>query len=69
MHVGEGEAEAGEDRTLRTWFLRTFGKGFAKHFSCPTMKSSGPTPDVLTAEWVAPFVPKPSIQEVIKRRF
>src|SRR5471030_987103 len=56
--------------SLGSWVLRTFGNGFAKHFFFPyNEKLWTVTPDVLTAEWVAPFVPKPSIQEVITGAF
>jgi len=56
--------------SLGSWVLRTFGKGFAKHFFFPYNEKLWTVPaDVLTAEWVAPFVPKPSIQEVINGAF
>ena len=53
--------------SLGSWVLRTFGNGYAKHFFFPYNKKLWTvTPDVLTAEWVAPFVPTPSIQEIIE---
>jgi len=53
--------------SLRSWVLRTFGKGFAKYFFFPyNQKLWTVTPEVLTAEWVAPFVPTPSVQEIIE---
>jgi protoporphyrinogen oxidase len=59
-----------EPESLKSWVLRTFGRGFAKHFFFPyNEKLWTVLPDVLTAEWVAPFVPKPSIQEVINGAF
>ncbi len=59
-----------EPESLKSWVLRTFGKGFAKHFFFPyNEKLWRVPPDVLTAEWVAPFVPKPSIEEVINGSF
>src|SRR5262249_4010999 len=70
------EAQLGEGgggpslESLKSWVLRTFGRGFAKHFFFPyNEKLWTVSPDTLTAEWVAPFVPKPSIQEVINGAF
>jgi protoporphyrinogen oxidase len=63
-------ASAGGPESLKSWVLRTFGKGFAKHFFFPyNEKLWKVSPDVLTVEWVAPFVPKPSIEEVINGAF
>jgi len=46
--------------SMKSWVLRTFGKGFAKHFFFPyNEKLWTVPPEVLTAEWVAPFVPRP----------
>jgi protoporphyrinogen oxidase len=59
-----------EPESLQSWVLRTFGKGFAKHFFFPyNEKLWTVPPDVLTAEWVAPFVPKPSVQEAVNGAF
>jgi protoporphyrinogen oxidase len=56
--------------SLRSWVMRTFGAGFGKHFFFPyNEKLWTVSPDVLTAEWVAPFVPKPAIAEVIEGAF
>jgi protoporphyrinogen oxidase len=66
----QAPAPAEQPEALKSWVLRTFGKGFAKHFFFPyNEKLWTVAPDVLTAEWVAPFVPKPSIQEVINGAF
>jgi protoporphyrinogen oxidase len=55
-----------QPESLASWVLRTFGKGFAKHFFFPYNEKLWTVPaSVLTSEWVAPFVPKPSVQEVI----
>jgi protoporphyrinogen oxidase len=63
-------APAHGPESLRNWVLRTFGKGFARHFFFPyNEKLWTVSADVLTAEWVAPFVPKPSIEEVINGAF
>lgn len=57
----------GQPESLASWVLRTFGKGFAKHFFFPyNEKLWTVTAQELTAEWVAPFVPKPSVQEAIQ---
>jgi protoporphyrinogen oxidase len=56
--------------SMRSWVLRTFGEGFAKHFFFPyNEKLWTVSPEVLTAEWVAPFVPRPSVAEVIEGAF
>lgn len=53
--------------SMKSWVLRTFGKGFAKHFFFPyNEKLWTVPPNVLTAEWVAPFVPRPAIADVIE---
>jgi len=70
---GEGGRRPDEGKlpeSLKSWVLRTFGKGFDKHFFSPyNEKLWTVSADVLTAEWVAPFVPKPSIEEVINGAF
>ncbi len=56
--------------TLEQWVLRIFGRGFAKHFFFSyNEKLWTVPPDVLTAEWAAPFVPKPSVEEIIRGAF
>jgi protoporphyrinogen oxidase len=62
--------EGTSPESLKSWVLRTFGRGFAQHFFFPyNEKLWTVPPDILTSEWVAPFVPKPSIQEVIEGAF
>ena len=52
---------------MKSWVLRTFCKGFAKHFFFTNNEKLWTvTADILTAEWVAPFVPRPAIQDVIE---
>lgn len=52
--------------SLHQWVLATFGEGFGQHFFFPyNQKLWTVAPHVLTAEWVAPFVPRPSIEEVL----
>ncbi len=69
--IASRQAAAGPlPESLRSWVLRTFGKGFAKHFFFPyNEKLWKVSPDILTAEWVAPFVPQPSIEEAINGAF
>ncbi len=56
--------------TLRHWVLRTFGPGFGKHFFFPyNEKLWTVDADTLTAEWMAPFVPKPSVSEIVEGAF
>jgi len=58
---------AGYPESLADWVIRTFGRGFAKHFFFPyNEKLWTVTSRELTAEWVAPFVPKPSIAETLE---
>jgi protoporphyrinogen oxidase len=60
----------GSPETMRSWVLRTFGTGYGKHFFFPyNEKLWTVSMDELTAEWVAPFVPKPSISEIIDGAF
>jgi len=63
------EASAAPPRqpeSFQSWVLRTFGQGFAKHFFFPyNEKLWTVPPDVLSAEWAAPFVPTPSVEEII----
>jgi protoporphyrinogen oxidase len=67
---GRRPDEGSDPESLKSWVLRTFGRGFAKHFFFPYNEKLWKVPqDVLTAEWVAPFVPKPSVQEVINGAF
>jgi protoporphyrinogen oxidase len=56
--------------SMRSWVMRTFGAGFGKHFFFPyNEKLWTVSPDTLTAEWAAPFVPKPSVSEIIQGAF
>src|SRR6185436_7422114 len=56
-----------DPETLKSWVLRTFGMGFAKHFFFPyNEKLWTVPPDGLTSEWVAPFVPRLSVSEIIE---
>jgi len=67
---GRGSKGEGVPESLRHWVLRTFGRGFGKYFFFPyNEKLWTVSSDVLTAEWVAPFVPKPSISEAVEGAF
>lgn len=69
-HPQPGPGSADPPESLQSWVLRTFGRGFAKHFFFPyNEKLWTVAPDVLSAEWVAPFVPRPSITEAILGAF
>ncbi|MCB4790833.1 MAG: NAD(P)-binding protein [Elusimicrobia bacterium] len=47
------------------WSLETFGKGITKYFMKPYNEKLWTVPaKELTSEWVAPFVPQPTLQEV-----
>ena len=74
LPVGEGgPPKAGGEaspETLRKWVLRTFGAGFGEYFFFPyNEKLWTVSPDALTAEWMAPFVPKPSVAEIVEGAF
>ncbi|GAH53487.1 unnamed protein product, partial [marine sediment metagenome] len=48
------------------WVIKTFGHGFAKHFFFPYNSKVFMTPlKELTADWIAPYVPQPGLEEVI----
>lgn len=55
-----------EVKSFHAWALDTFGKGFVKHFFYPYNKKLWTvSPEVLTAEWVGKFVPRPSLEDVV----
>jgi protoporphyrinogen oxidase len=57
-------------QSLRSWVQRTYGGGFAKYFFFPyNEKLWTVSPEALTAEWVATFVPTPSISEIFEGAF
>ncbi|MBI3291676.1 MAG: FAD-dependent oxidoreductase [Elusimicrobia bacterium] len=56
--------------SFHEWVLATFGNGFGRHFFFPyNQKLWTVPPHVLTAEWVAPFVPRPTVEEVLTGAF
>lgn len=49
------------------WSLDTFGEGITKYFMKPYNEKLWTVPmNKLTTEWVAPFVPKPSVNEIVR---
>lgn len=52
-------------QTLKTWCLTHFGTGIYTHFFKPyNTKLWGVTPEKLTCEWCASFVPRPTADQV-----
>ncbi|OGS19586.1 MAG: hypothetical protein A3J83_00575 [Elusimicrobia bacterium RIFOXYA2_FULL_40_6] len=52
--------------TFHDWILRTFGKGFAKHFFFPyNNKLWTVSTKILTTDWIDIFIPQPNLKEVI----
>lgn len=50
---------------FENWVLYTFGEGFGEHFFFPYNEKLWTVPrNELTSEWVAPFVPRPSIRDI-----
>jgi len=49
------------------WCLSTFGKGISKHFMFPYNKKLwGVRLQAMTADWCGPFVPTPTLTDVVK---
>jgi protoporphyrinogen oxidase len=58
-------ADRRDPQTFEDWVLHTFGSGFGEHFFFPyNEKLWTVSKKDLTDEWVAPFVPLPSIREI-----
>ncbi|MBI4657055.1 MAG: FAD-dependent oxidoreductase, partial [Elusimicrobia bacterium] len=56
--------------SFKEWALRTFGRGICKYFMFPYNAKLWQYPlDKLTADWCAPFVPVPSLIEVLEGAF
>ncbi|MDD4005139.1 MAG: FAD-dependent oxidoreductase [Elusimicrobiaceae bacterium] len=54
------------DAPFKDWALAVFGPGICRHFMHPYNRKLWQTPlDELTADWCAPFVPRPNPQDVI----
>ncbi|OGS27609.1 MAG: hypothetical protein A2297_04230 [Elusimicrobia bacterium RIFOXYB2_FULL_48_7] len=56
--------------TFRDWVLKTFGRGFAKHFFFPyNTKLWTVSPERLTTDWINIFIPQPDVKDVIDGAF
>src|SRR5437588_2708354 len=54
-------------KSFREWVVRSFGEGIAKHFMVPyNEKLLGISLDELRPEYAERFIPRPSLQDVIK---
>jgi len=48
------------------WVLRNFGRGIATHFMLPYNEKMWTIPPrEITTEWLSPYVPRPSLEEVV----
>jgi protoporphyrinogen oxidase len=68
-HYGPGGAElrGREPQSFGEFILRHLGRGFANHFMFPyNQKLWTVHPDELSAAWCGRFVPKPSLEEVVR---
>ncbi|HOX22387.1 MAG TPA: FAD-dependent oxidoreductase, partial [Elusimicrobiales bacterium] len=55
------------DSNFRDWALALFGEGICKHFMFSyNTKLWGIKPQELGTDWCAPFVPRPSLDEIIR---
>ncbi|KPJ53971.1 hypothetical protein AMJ39_02555 [candidate division TA06 bacterium DG_24] len=58
---------AGEDESFYDWINRQFGSGIARHFMIPYNQKLWKThPRDMTTEWLDRFIPRPSLEEVIR---
>jgi protoporphyrinogen oxidase len=54
-------------KSFREWIVRAFGEGIAKHFMVPyNEKLLGVSLDELRPEYAERFIPRPSLEDVIK---
>lgn len=61
----EDSTEAGSG-SFAAWVVSRFGEGFARHFFLPyNQKLYGVAPEDLTTEWVARYVPRPTLADVV----
>src|SRR5688572_17255410 len=57
----------GAPKNFREWILRCFGEGIARHFMVPyNEKLLGVNLDELRPEYAERFIPRPSLEDVIK---
>jgi protoporphyrinogen oxidase len=67
---GGAELRGREPRSFGEFTLRHLGAGFAKHFMFPyNQKLWTVHPNELSAAWCGRFVPKPSLEEVVRGAF
>ncbi|MBU2567365.1 MAG: NAD(P)-binding protein [Elusimicrobia bacterium] len=67
---GRRPAASGGVLSFRDWTIKTFGMGFAKHFFFPYNRKLWTVDESeLTDEWVASFVPNPTLEETILGAF
>ncbi|MDH5406246.1 MAG: FAD-dependent oxidoreductase [Candidatus Aminicenantes bacterium] len=53
-------------KNFEDWILRNFGRGIAAHFMLPYNEKMWTLPPrELTTEWLSPYVPRPSLEEVV----
>jgi len=53
-------------KNFEDWILRNFGRGIATHFMLPYNEKMWTLPPrELTTEWLDPYVPRPSLKEVV----
>jgi protoporphyrinogen oxidase len=58
---------ADKPKSFREWIVRAFGEGIAKHFMVPyNEKLLGVSLDELRPEYAERFIPRPSLEDVIK---
>jgi protoporphyrinogen oxidase len=67
---GGAELRGREPRSFGEFILRHLGAGFAKHFMFPyNQKLWTVHPNELSAAWCGRFVPKPSLEDVVRGAF
>ncbi len=58
---------SGAPRSFRDWVVRAFGEGIARHFMIPyNEKLLGVSLDELRPEYAERFIPRPSLEDVVK---
>ena len=54
-------------KNFEDWILRNFGRGIAAHFMLPYNEKMWTIPPrKLSTEWLNPYVPRPSLEEVVR---
>lgn len=58
---------SGDARDFKTWIIRTFGDGIARHFMLPfNEKLYRVSLDELASDWAAGSIPRPTLHQVIR---